>query len=144
MGRHAWTALAIVGVFVVLMLVRGGGGRAAEKPALFAQGLTLAEARVRSVESGRPVLAFVTADWCAPCQAMKRGALSHPDVTAYLREFTIPVYLNESDSMDDITALGARVYPTTFLIRGGETIAQIEGGASPAAYLRAVRRALED
>lgn len=143
MGKQAWTALAIVGVFVVLMIVRGGGGTA-EKPALFGQGLTLGEARAVSVETGKPVFALVTADWCAPCQSLKRGALSDPEVAAYLKEFTIPVYLDEANNMDEIAALGTRAYPTTYLLRGEETIAQIEGGGSPAAYLRTVRRAIED
>lgn len=143
MGKQAWAALAIVGVFVVLMIVRGGGGTA-EKPALFAQGLTLAEARAVSLETGKPVLALVTADWCPPCQTLKRGALSDPEVVAYLKEFTIPVYLDEANNMAEIAALGTRAYPTTYLLRGNETIAQIEGGDSPAGFLRTVRRALEN
>jgi thiol:disulfide interchange protein len=141
MGKQAWVALAIVGVFVVLMIVRGGGGTA-EKPALFAQGLTLAEARAASLETGKPVLALVTADWCPPCQTLKRGALSDPEVVAYLKEFTIPVYLDQANNMAEIAALGTRDYPTTYLLRGDETIAQIQGGDSPAGYLRTVRRAL--
>jgi thiol:disulfide interchange protein len=143
MGKQVWAALAIVGVFVVLMIVRGGGGTA-ERPALFAPGLTLAGARAASAETGKPVFALVTADWCAPCQALKRGALSDPEVAAYLREFTIPVYLDEANNMDEIAALGTRAYPTTYLLRGEETIAQIEGGGSPAVYLRSVRRAIEE
>jgi len=141
MGKQAWVALGIVGVFVVLMIVRGGGGTA-EKPALFAQGLTLAEARAASLETGKPVLALVTADWCPPCQTLKRGALSDPEVVAYLKEFTIPVYLDQANNMAEIAALGTRDYPTTYLLRGDETIAQIQGGDSPAGYLRTVRRAL--
>jgi hypothetical protein len=44
--------------------------------------------------------------------------------------------------MAEIAALGTRAYPTTYLLRGDETIAQIQGGDSPAGYLRTVRRAL--
>lgn len=144
MGRQAWVLLGILGVFVVIMFVRGPGAGTADIPPLFEPGRTLAEARRVSQERGLPVLALVTADWCGPCQALKRGALSDPDVDAYLRAYTVPVYLEESESMAEIQELGARVYPTTFLLRDGEVIARIEGGGSPAAYLRTVRRALSD
>lgn len=145
MGKQAWVLLGIIGVFVAIMFVRGpAGGGTGVIPAVFEPGLTLAEAQARSEQSGLPVLAFVTADWCGPCQSLKRGALSDPDVTAYLREHTIPVYLEESKSPAEIQALGPRVYPTTVLLRGGEVIGRIEGGGPPAAYLRTVRRAIAD
>ena len=144
MGRSVWVLLGVIGVFVIIMLVRGPTASGAQIPALFDPERTLAEARAESAERGLPVLAFVTADWCGPCQALKRGALSDPDVAEYLRTHTIPVYLEESKSTAEIQELGARVYPTTFLLRGGEVVGRIEGGGSAAAYLRTVRRALSD
>jgi thiol-disulfide isomerase/thioredoxin len=36
---------------------------------------TYEEAHRRTVETGKPMVVMVTADWCAPCQAMKKNVL---------------------------------------------------------------------
>lgn len=142
--KDAFFMLAIVAVLATIMLVCGSTTGTAEVPELFSQGHTLAQARVLSAETGKPILAFATADWCPPCQAMKRGTLTDPDLTAYLKEHTIPVYLDEAVAQDDIAALGTRAYPTTFIIVDGRTVATQEGGASATDYLRLVRTAIAD
>jgi len=143
MKRDVWFLLLIVSALGVVFLVRGLGG-AAETPGVFSEGYTLEQARLLSEESGKPIFAVATADWCAPCQTLKRGPLSDAAIVAYLRAETIPVYLEESDSMDDIRALSVRAYPTTLVISKGEVFGMIEGGASAQRYLELIRQAVDD
>jgi hypothetical protein len=67
-----------------------------------------------------------------------------PDVVAYLREHTVPVYLEESVSMPDIRALPVRAYPTSVVLNRGEVFAVIEGQASAEEYLRLIQDAVAD
>jgi thiol:disulfide interchange protein len=142
MSRGVWVLVAIICVFLSVIYIRNGPATAPPPP-VFADQITLAEARTRSAETGKPVLAFVSADWCAPCQSLKRGALSDDQVAAFLQENTIPVYLEDSRNASEIQSLGARVFPTTFLLFNNQVIAQIEGGGPADAYLRTVREAIE-
>lgn len=141
--RDLWVLFGIVAALSALLLLRGLGATA-PTPGVFSDAHTLESAAALSAESGKPVLALATADWCGPCQALKRGALSDPAVVAFLREHTIPVYLEEASSPAEIASLGVRAYPTTVLIADGQTLGVIEGNRPAADYLEAVLSALNE
>lgn len=141
MKKDTVVLFVIVAAFSALLLVRGLG-RTARPPELFSDGYTLEAARAVSAESGKPLFILATADWCGPCQTLKRGVLTDPEVVSFVRERTVPVYLEEGPNLAEISALGVRAYPTTLLIRGDETIGVIEGGAGADEYLGMLRRSL--
>jgi thiol-disulfide isomerase/thioredoxin len=141
MKKDTVVLFVIVAGLSALLMARGLG-RKAQTPEIFADGYTLETARSISAESGKPLFILATADWCGPCQALKRGALTDVEVVAFLRDRTVPVYLEEGPNLAEIRSLGVRAYPTTLLIRGDETMGVIEGGAGPAEYLRMIRQSL--
>ncbi len=124
--------LALVTVMLVPRLMGGGG--VAPTPAVFDTGVTLDVALKRSQASGRSVFALVTADWCAPCQSLKRGALVDEQVVAFVESSTEPVYLTDK-SGHDVERLGVRAFPTSVIIRDGEIVASLEGAVSAGRYL---------
>lgn len=121
--------LAIIAAALFLMSFLTGGG-AAEKPAAFAEGLTLEQATSRASESGKPVLVFVTADWCAPCQNLKRTTLADARVNEAIRSRTEPVYLDITSAQANpegaaaAQAMGVRGIPALLLLRDGSVISR--------------------
>jgi len=111
----------------VLSLIRGP----AETPDVFSDGYTLTQAKAIAAEQGKPIFAVATADWCAPCQTLKRGPLQDPDVVSIIREHAIPVYLEDGTDREDIKQLGIRGYPTSFIVdHDGQVLARVTGGGS--------------
>ncbi len=128
------TLIVLVIVAVILVPRLAGGGGVAPTPAVFDTGVTLDQALERSQTSGRPVFALVTADWCPPCQSLKRGALTDERVTKAIESSTEPVYVTDK-SGHDVGRLGVRAFPTSVIIRDGEVVASLEGAASAGRYL---------
>ena len=130
--RPIFVLLVLAAVPAILMLGRGG---VAAIPPVFDASLTLAAAMEQSRATGRPVAAFATADWCAPCQAMKRGPLRDPAVAAFLQVRTIPVYVNIEKDAAAAAVLRVTSVPTTLIIAGGTIISRSSGLVEAGNYL---------
>ncbi|MCG3122902.1 MAG: Thiol:disulfide interchange protein DsbD [Phycisphaerales bacterium] len=119
--------------FLVAILVLAGfffvRGRVspAETPPLFQSGLTLGPAMTRSKESGSLVLAMATADWCGPCQVLKKGALRDPRVEGWVKDHALAVYVDIDKSPGDAAVLRAIQVPTLVLFRGDSELGRVSG-----------------
>lgn len=124
--------VAAVLVFpTVINLIKGP----AETPGVFDEHYTLTQATQLSEESGKPMLVLATADYCAPCQKLKRSTLTDPAVIEWIKENTIPVYLEDGANGDEIGSLGVRSYPTTMLIQDGQILASLQGAVGADSYV---------
>lgn len=129
-------------VFALMLLVGVGlmswrvyeGSKPATTPAIFADHATWDDAKRRAAESGKPLLVVVSATWCAPCQSYKRGALSDPQLEAWVRDNAVAVMLDADTDRDAATSLDVRSLPTTILLRGDEQLFR-EVGVVPADML---------
>ncbi len=121
-------AVIVVALAAFSFFRRGG---VAPRPEVFANGTDYGAAVEASRTSGKPVLAFVTADWCGPCQSLKRGALVDPEVVAAIRADTQPVYVDATGDNDQVDALNVTGVPALILIRpdgkGGREISRLVG-----------------
>ena len=99
-----------------------------------AVGLVVAE------ESGKPLFVFYTADWCPPCQQLKRDVLSDPGVDAFLEENFVRVKIDLTDRTGPnawtASQNGVSGIPTAILYdhRGMETD-RVTGGGELARWL---------
>jgi thiol-disulfide isomerase/thioredoxin len=132
LSRLPWGPILLVVAFVA---VWAWLGRTAPTPPAFDTGMTLTRAVEHAGSSDRLVLAVATADWCAPCQGYKRGALTDPRVEAWIESNAVPVYINIDESPDDARLLGVQSIPATFLIRDGEVVARASGAMGAGALL---------
>lgn len=134
--------LAIGGLVAVMAFSRGGGGGLAPTPAYFDKALTLASANDKSTTSGKPVFVFVTADWCPPCQALKRDALADPKVAEAVSTLTVPLYVDATNTVpDDVASLGISGFPTVILLQDGKQLGRFTGNTSASNVLAFVEQA---
>jgi hypothetical protein len=95
------------------------------------------DAAIADAGDGRIVLAFVTADRCAPCQQYKKDALNDADVIARISDSRfIATHVEVDRSPEVVDAyLGTRAIPMTYALRGGEVVAELRGQRSAADLL---------
>lgn len=134
--------LVIGGLAAVMALSRGGGGGVAPTPTYFDKTLTLTSASEKSTASGKPVFVFVTADWCPPCQALKRDALADPKVAEAVSTLTVPLYVDATKTVpDDVASLGISGFPTVILLQDGKQLSRFTGNTTASNVLAFVEQA---
>ncbi len=122
--------LTLLILFAALLWWRGPAATPhAEKPPMFSQNITLAQAREQSAAAPKLILAMATADWCGPCQQLKKGALRDPRVEAWALKNTIPVYIDTDTSPEASTLLVTGI-PTLIIYKGDRELARQEGVVS--------------
>lgn len=79
--------------------------------------------------AGGPVLAFVTADWCGPCQSFKNGALSDPRFAQWIAQNGVKTaYIDSTNGNPEATQASVRAYPTLLYYRNGRETGRRVGG----------------
>lgn len=101
-------------------------------PAILAKAPPLDHAIAQAGTEGRLVIAFATADRCAPCQQYKKDALNDVRVIERLADPRfLPTHI-EVDRQPELaeTHLGGRGIPMTYALRDGRQIAVLRGQRS--------------
>ncbi len=135
-SRGGWVvpvAVVVVGVALMIGLIKGGGGGVAAMPHEFRSDLSVRDAIAQSASTGSAVVVLATADWCPPCQNLKRNALADPRVgewltahrtTAVSVDFTDPSSPQATDAGE---TLGIEVLPTMIFIADGKPVSTHTG-----------------
>lgn len=147
-GAFAWRPLLSFGMVLVLgvMAYRTFVMGASAMPPVFEKSPTLAEAIAAQGAAGsgaRPILAFATADWCGPCQLMKRSTFVEPAVVAFIQAHTTPVYVNIDHDPEAARMLSAKSIPATYVIMGDKIVAGFVGLMDAQTYLANITAAVD-
>jgi protein disulfide-isomerase len=87
-------------------------------------------------ESGKPVMLFFTADWCAPCLELKKYVFTDKRVVAASKRL-VNVYIDADSDFETLIAYKVRGIPAVFFLNPlGETIAKYDGDRSAASFVK--------
>jgi thioredoxin-like negative regulator of GroEL len=87
----------------------------------------LTMAKAEASREGKPLVVYFTADWCPPCQEMKRSTWSSPKVAAAMQDY-IPVKIDVDDQPDVARQFRIKSIPQVhMLLSNGETGPAISG-----------------
>jgi thiol:disulfide interchange protein len=92
-------------------------------------------ARLESQKTGKPILLDFSADWCGPCQEMRRTTWSDTRVADSLRSF-IPVQVNIDNNSQLASQFEVRGIPHLVVVNAkGDITKKSEGAMSPEEFL---------
>lgn len=125
--RPLRTLAIIVLIAGVLGIVATRFFGTAPVPDAFVDAPALHDAMSQADQDGRVVVAVATADYCPPCQALKRSTLADRRFVDWLETHAVPVYVDVQKDHDAAQLLGVRSIPTMYVLRGDEVLAKQVG-----------------
>lgn len=132
---------ALVVMLVVFAGLQAVRGRVAPTPEVFSAGVSLDDGIRSGGETGKPVVAVVTADWCPPCQMLKRETLADVSVSSWIEQNAVGVYVDSDKDPDAVQALGVSALPTTVVLKDGKIVATKTGFLGSEDYLEFLKMA---
>ncbi len=102
-----------------------------------------ATAQQQAARSGRPMILFFTATWCAPCRIMKRTVWADKQVEAEVNAAFTPVLIDVNDpgAADALSRYRIGATPTTiFTDPQGKVLERVDGGMGKTDFLAVLAR----
>lgn len=131
-NRFTWVVFGIFAALIVVAVVSRAREPGEER---IPWRTNLIDARAEAQTDNKPVLLYFTADWCGPCQTMRRTTWANPDVEQALQEF-VPVKIDIDAQPVVAMQYGIMSVPTYAVLNGdGQPIRSAVGAIAPADFL---------
>jgi len=86
-------------------------------------------------EKDLPVVVFLTSAHCPYCVKMRQQTFADAKVAAALNEEFVPLYVDRGSNPEFERSLGARLYPTTVVLRADRVeLSRVTGFVAPHAF----------
>lgn len=90
-------------------------------------------------ETGRPLIVYVTADYCGYCRKMERDTWSDQAVSRRIQSEFVALKLDAEQNEDLVAKLGIKGLPATIIFdANGQRVQTLSGYSRPAAVIEAL------
>jgi len=127
-------------LFMMLLVVTGCFAGSEDATAAKIQWVTnLAEGLRLARESGKPVMLFFTADWCAPCLELKKYVFTDKHVVAASTRL-INISIDADKDYETLSAYKVRGIPAVFFLSPrGEIVSKYGGDRSAGSFAKEMK-----
>lgn len=131
-NRAAWVIFGIFAALIAVAVVSRARDPGEER---IPWRTSLVDARAEAQTDNKPVLLYFTADWCGPCQTMRRTTWANPDVEQALEAF-VPVKIDIDAQPTIAMQYGIMSVPTYAVLNDdGQPIRSAVGAIAPDDFL---------
>lgn len=131
-NRVAWVVFGIFAALIAVTVISRARDPGEER---IPWRSNLVDARAEAESDSKPVLLYFTADWCGPCQTMRRTTWVNPDVEAALQGF-VPVKIDVDAQPAVAMQYGIMSVPTYAVLDGeGQPVRSAVGAIPPEDFL---------